>query len=239
MRTTDSRATRRRRPVVRGRRVRCRICGTEQAKRFCPAVNTQICPYCCADMRPNRTECQTCRYNFSNFVTSREIPQPDLKFHSAVASDSDESGMVNLAISWEKPNGRIKAMFLLLDFWKKGIEDCFVDVDISEEEFQQRCANLGGGTAKKIGLEDAKKLVKRGVHISEAVGTPIPWDYKHWAYLLGDMSHVPVPKGSLYKCARCGAELGEAVIEVMKKHSQMSDAHFYMVCEKCAGEFED
>jgi DNA-directed RNA polymerase subunit RPC12/RpoP len=53
------------------------------------------------------------------------------------------------------------------------------------------------------------------------------------------MSHVPVPKGSLYKCARCGAELGEAVIEVMKKHSQLSDAHFYMVCEKCAGEFED
>jgi hypothetical protein len=33
--------------------------------------------------------------------------------------------------------------------------------------------------------------------------------------------------------------LGEPVIEVMKKHAQLEDAHFYIVCEKCAGEFED
>ena len=190
-------------------------------------------------MRGKRAECQSCQYNLIAMVSSREIPRPAPKFHAAFVSDSEKAGMMDLAIAWEKRDGRLTSMFLLLDFWKKGLLDCFMDVDISKEEFQRRCANLGGREAKKIGLDDAKKLIKPALNISIAAKTPIPWDYQHWQYLLGDMSHVPAPKGTLYKCARCGGELTEPVIEVIKKHAQLEDAHFYMVCEKCAGEFED
>ncbi len=239
MRTSTARIKKKRRTASARRRVRCRLCGIYIAKRYCPAVNTQICPYCCAEMRGNRVECETCRYSFANTATSREVVKPAPKFHTALVSDSEAAGIVDLAIAWKKPDDRFKAMFLLLDFWKKGMKDCFVDVDINEAEFQQRCANMGGRGVKKISLDDAKKLVKRGLYISQAVGTPIPWDYRHWHSLMGDMSHVPNPPGSLYKCARCGAELTEPIIEIMKKHAQLEDAHFYMVCEKCAGEFED
>jgi hypothetical protein len=190
-------------------------------------------------MRGKRAACETCRYNLVNIKASREVPKPDPKFYTALVSDSEAAGMLDLAVAWQKPNGRLKVMFFLLDFWRKGLKDCFMDVDISEEEFQQRCASMGGRGVKKISLDDAKKLIKRGLYISEAVGTPIPWDYRHWQSLLGDMSHVPNPKGSLYKCARCGGELSKPVIEVVKNHAQLEDAHFYMVCEKCAGEFED
>ena len=240
MRTTLERARTRRLRSYGGRsRVRCRLCGVNEAKRYCPAVNTYICPACCADMRPNRPECETCRYNFVNLTTSRVIPKPDLKFHSAWVSDSEKSGVQELAVSWKKPNGNLKAMFFLLDFWKTGLVDCFVDVSITEQEFQQRCANLGGKPAKNISFEDAKKLIKRGLYISEAIGAPLPWDYQHWKYLLGDMSHVPNPSGSLYKCARCGADLADPVVEVIKEHAKQVDAHFYMVCEQCADNFED
>ena len=92
--------------------------------------------------------------------------------------------MMDLAIAWEKRDGRLTSMFLLLDFWKKGLLDCFVDVDISKEVFQQRCANLGGRGAKKISLDDAKKLIKPALNISRAAKTPIPWDYQHWQHLL-------------------------------------------------------
>ena len=52
---------------------------------------------------------------------------------------------MDIAIAWEKPKERFMAMFLLLDFWKKGMKDCFVDVDINREEFLQRCAMEYGG----------------------------------------------------------------------------------------------
>ena len=232
-------ATTSRRRYATRRRARCRICGAYESRRFCPAVNTQVCPFCCADMRGTRDECQACRYNLVSSVRSREIPSPELKFRAALVSDSERTGMAELAIAWEKPNGRLKAMFLLLDFWKKGLKDCFVDVDISKEEFEHRCKSMAGSEAKKISLDDAKKLIKRARHISNAVRMPIPWDYTHWQYLLGDMSHIPDPPGSIYKCARCGAELNDRVVEVVKRHAQLEDAHFYMVCERCAGEFED
>ncbi len=190
-------------------------------------------------MRGTRTECQTCRYNLLNVVSSREVPQPGAKFFTALTSDSDKAGVVNLAMAWEKPDGRLKAMFLLLDFWQRGLKDCFVDVDTSKEEFQHRCANMAGEPAREISLSDAKKLIKRALHISNAIEAPIPWDYSHWQSLLGDMSHIPNPTGSLYKCARCGDELNEQVVNVIKKHAKLEDANFYMVCERCAGEFAD
>ena len=239
MRTTTARTSRRRYTTVRRSRVRCRLCGVYESKRFCPAVNTQICPSCCTDMRGKRAACQTCRYNPFITVNSREIPRPEAKFYDALVSDSENTGMMDLAVAWQKPNGRLKAMFFLLDFWQKGLKNCFADEDISKEEFQQKAANMGGRIAKKISLDDAKKFIQHGLHVSRAVGTPIPWDYQHWRFLLGNMSHVPTPKGSLYKCARCRAELSKPIIEVVKKHAQLEDAHFYMVCEKCAGEFED
>lgn len=237
MRTATTR--KRRAPVRRSGRVRCRLCGLKESKRFCPAVNTQICPSCCSEMRGKRVECNNCKYNLVRVITSRETPQPELKFYSAMVSDSEKSGVIDLAVAWEKPNGRLKVMFFLLDFWKSGMEECFVDVDISKEEFEQRSANMGGRAARKLSLDDARKLIKRALTISEAAGIPIPWDYQHWRYLLGDMNHIPGSTGSLYKCARCGAELNEPVVEVIRSHAHLKDAHFYMVCEKCAGEFED
>ena len=75
--------------------------------------------------------------------------------------------------------------------------------------------------------------------MANSVGTPIPWDYQRWKYMLGDMSLVPNPTGSLYKCAKCGTDLPDPLVQIMKQHAQSEDVHFYMVCGKCAGEFED
>ena len=229
----------RRRAPLRPGRVKCRLCGIREAKRYCPAESTQICPTCCLDMRGQRAECRTCRYNLSNVTISREITPPEPKFFDAFISDSDKSGAVELAIAWESQNGRLKALFFLLDFWKRGMETCVFDADISKEEFQNRTAYMGGLASKKISLNDSKKLVKHALTISEQIGVPIPWDYQRWKSLLGDMSNVPSLQGSLFKCARCGAELSKTVIDVMKKHAQLESARFYMVCERCAGEFED
>ena len=37
----------------------------------------------------------------------------------------------------KRPDGNLKAMFLLLDLWKKGIRDCFFDAKLSEKQFEK------------------------------------------------------------------------------------------------------
>ncbi len=37
----------------------------------------------------------------------------------------------------KRPDGNLKAMFVLLDLWKKGIRDCFFDANLSEKEFER------------------------------------------------------------------------------------------------------
>lgn len=35
----------------------------------------------------------------------------------------------------KRPDGNLKAMFILLDLWKKGIRDCFFDANLSQKQF--------------------------------------------------------------------------------------------------------
>ena len=37
----------------------------------------------------------------------------------------------------KRPDGNLKAMFVLLDLWKKGIRDCFFDASLTEKQFEQ------------------------------------------------------------------------------------------------------
>ena len=225
--------------AIRHSRIRCRNCGIREAIRYCPGLNATICPVCCKRLRPGLSACSTCKYYIYTLPRSRDYPEPDPKFYSGWISDSEKSGMISIALGFEKPNKRLKSMFFLLDFWKTGMKDCFVDVDISKEEFDQRFSIMAGRPSIKIDINQIKLLVQRGLYIANAVGTPIPWDYQRWRYMLGDMATVPNPAGSLYKCARCGSELPDPIVDLMKQHAQSDDVHFYMVCGKCAGEFED
>jgi DNA-directed RNA polymerase subunit RPC12/RpoP len=190
-------------------------------------------------MRPSLSACSSCKYYIYTLARSKDYPEPDPKFYKGWISDSEKSGFTMLALGFEKANHKLKSMFFLLDFWKGGIKDCFVDVDISKEEFDKRFSAMAERPAKNIDIKDARILIQRALFISNAVGTPIPWDYQRWRYMLGDMSTVPNPTGSLYKCARCGADLSAPIVETIKKHALSEDVHFYMVCGKCAGEFED
>lgn len=228
-----------RRRIIRRSWVKCRSCGTRAGVRYCPGVNNYICPACCEKMRPNLSACSSCKYYLYTLARSRELPETEPKFYTAIASDSEKAGLVSLAVAFEKPDGRLKTMFFLLDFWKSGMKECFVDVDITKEEFNRRISIIAGHEPKKISIDDAKKLIQRALYISNAISAPIPWDYLRWKHLLGDMSDIPLPTGSIYKCARCGADLPDSIVSLIKEHAQSEDVHFYMVCEKCAGEFED
>ena len=42
--------------------------------------------------------------------------------------------MLIVVVARERPDGNLKAMFLLLDLWKRGIRDCFVDANLTKDD---------------------------------------------------------------------------------------------------------
>jgi hypothetical protein len=51
--------------------------------------------------------------------------------------------MLTVIVARERPDGNLKTMVLLLDLWKKGIRDCFVDANLSKAALRHLCMKLG------------------------------------------------------------------------------------------------
>ena len=175
--------------------------------------------------------------------------------------------MIIAVLARERLDDSLKVMFILLDLWKKGIRDCFVDAKVSKEKLESRCTKVAKHyhiavppeiksseekDEKKeeekrkqeefpfteISFKDFQKLCRYAYRIAREVETEIPWGITYWSDMFGDMSKVPVVGGSLYKCPKCGADLPEQVVELMKQHAQSDDIQFYILCRKCGGQFE-
>ncbi len=68
---------------------------------------------------------------------------PDYPIHRCLVSRSSDTGMLIVVGTRKRPDGNVKAMFLLLDLWKKGIRDCFFDANLSEKQFERVAQSIG------------------------------------------------------------------------------------------------
>ena len=124
---------------------RCRTCSSNNGKRACPALgNLIICPECCSAKRAKIPGCDHhCRYYSPLLVSSRRGARPEYPLHICLVSRSKDTGMSIVVGTRKRPDGNIKAMFLLLDLWKKGIRDCFYDANLTEKQFERACQRFG------------------------------------------------------------------------------------------------
>lgn len=118
---------------------RCRTCRSSNGKRVCPALSGMlICPECCRAKRAKIPGCDAkCRYYAPLVVSSRVRKKPNFPIHRCLISRSKDTGMLIVVGTRKRPDGNLKAMFLLLDLWKKGIRDCFFDANLSEKQFEK------------------------------------------------------------------------------------------------------
>ena len=123
----------------RRRSQRCRTCRSDNGKRVCPALNGMlICPECCRAKRAKIPGCDDrCQYYSPLIRSSRTHKAPDFPLHRCLISRSNDTGMLIVVGTRKRPDGNLKAMFLLLDLWKKGIRDCFFDANLSEKQFEK------------------------------------------------------------------------------------------------------
>ncbi len=129
----------------RSKRQRCRTCRSDSGKRICPALNGMlICPECCRAKRAKIPGCdERCRYYTPLIVSSRTHKPPDFPMHRCLVSRSKDTGMLIVVGTRKRPDGNVKAMFLLLDLWKKGIRNCFYDANLSEKQFERVAQRIG------------------------------------------------------------------------------------------------
>lgn len=138
------------------KRQRCRTCRSDNGKRVCPALHgTLICPECCRAKRAKIPGCdERCSYYAPLIVSSRVLPPPDFPLYRCLVSRSEDTGMIIVVGTRKLPDGNLKAMFLLLDLWKKGIRDCFYDAHLSEQQFDKVAQRI----AKNYDLSESAEL---------------------------------------------------------------------------------
>ena len=129
----------------RTKRQRCRTCRSNNGKRACPALSGMvICPECCSAKRAKIPGCDHhCRYYSPLIVKSRKVASPEFPLHLCLVSRSRDTGMLIVVGTRKRPDGNLKAMFILLDLWKKGVRDCFYDANLSEKQFERACQRFG------------------------------------------------------------------------------------------------
>ena len=135
---------------------RCRTCRSSNGKRVCPALSGMlICPECCRAKRAKIPGCdERCRYYAPLVVSSRARRKSDFPLHRCLISRSKDTGMLIVVGTRKRPDGNLKAMFLLLDLWKKGIRDCFFDANLSEQQFEKISQRI----AKSYNLSEPLEL---------------------------------------------------------------------------------
>lgn len=220
-------------------RSRDRVTGTPDGKRWCPAFEGIISPRTCREHRGKVEGCDArCPYYAPLIVTSGVRPLGHLPLNRCWANYLPQSGVATVVVSRKNPDGSLRAMFLSLDLWKVGIRDCFVDTRITEEELTKAIQQIRPPLEEKT-LPECQQLVKWAETISREVHYPLPWEYHHWIGMLDDMSRVPLPEGSLYRCAKCGGNLPPKAVDLLKQYALRPDIQFYLACRKCGGEFDD
>ncbi len=233
------------RPVegrARGRRPyrgRDRVTGRADGKRTCPAYEGLVSATTCRDGRGRITGCDArCPYYAPLTLASDARAAPLLPLHKCYLRRLPRSGSTTVLVSRRNPDDTLRVMVLLLDLWKVGIQECFVDASTTEEALD-KLLRKEGPEFEEVELSDCQTVVKWAETISREAGHDIPWEYAHWSAILDDMSQVAPPTGSLYKCARCSDELPEKAVALMKRYALDAQVQFYLVCRKCGGEFED
>ncbi len=128
----------------RQKKQRCRTCRSDNAKRICPALNgVIICPSCCQAKRAKIPGCDAnCQYYKPLIKQSKFGPFPDYPLHSCLISHSTDTGLRIAVIVRRRPDGNLRAMFLLLDFWKRGVRDCFVVANLNPAELDRCCQSV-------------------------------------------------------------------------------------------------
>ena len=147
-----------------------------------------------------------------------EADDDELPLHRAIASEPSPNGLILVTVARARPNGRLKVFSVLVDPWKRGIQQAGLRVDMSKSSFDRFLQSQSGAKLrmKETSLDECRKLVARGVRVAKEFGAPLPFDFGMGRPLLGDLDAEIAAIENPFLCSVCGKALDAETVEKIR-----------------------
>ena len=112
----------------------------------------------------------------------------------------------------------MKVFSVLVDPWKRGIQQAGLRVDMSKSSFDRFLQSQSGAKLrmKETSLDECRKLVARGVRVAKEFGAPLPFDFGMGRPLLGDLDAEIAAIKNPFLCSACGRALDAETVEKIR-----------------------
>jgi hypothetical protein len=147
-----------------------------------------------------------------------EADDDELPLHRAIASEPSPNGLILVTVARARPNGRLKVFSVLVDPWKRGIQQAGLRVDMSKSSFDRFLQSQSGAKLrmKETSLDECRKLVARGVRVAREFGSPLPFDFGMGRPLLGNLDAEIAAIENPFLCSACGKPLDAETVEKIR-----------------------
>ena len=155
--------------------------------------------------------------------------------HRAIASEPSPNGLILVTVARARPNGRLKVFSVLVDPWKRGIQQAGLRVDMSKSSFDRFLQSQSGAKLrmKETSLDECRKLVARGVRVAKEFGAPLPFDFGMGRALLGDLDAEIAAIENPFLCSACGKALDAETVEKIRTVAPYEHIPAETRCAEC------
>jgi len=157
-----------------------------------------------------------------------------LPVYKACVSQRSKDDPCFLTLARERPDGRLKVLSVVADFWRGGVRNAGFRPDMSKSAFARTLKNWERDQpVKDVPYEELKKLVVRGLAVSKVVGGPLPMDFQLGRALLEPLDEAVAAAGSPFRCSECGVALGAEVVGQVRDAAVYSHVKVETRCQAC------
>ena len=166
---------------------------------------------------------------------SAEVRDDGLPVYRAMVSNTSPEGRLLVIVARERPTGRLKVFSVVVDFWKQGIEQAALRLDMSRSSFERFITSQSGSRPRlnDASVADCRSVVARGLRVAREFGSPIPLDFGLGKSLLGAVDEEAAAIASPFPCSKCGKGLGPETVGRIRAAASYHNMQVETRCGKC------
>lgn len=144
-----------------------------------------------------------------------EDGEEEAPLYRALVSEVSPQGLILVTVARVRSNGRLKVFSVLVDLWKRGIQQAAVRMTMSKSSFDRFVETQGGAKLrmKSATLEECRRVVARGVRVAREFDAPLPFDFGMGRSILGEIEREIAEIATPFLCSGCSKPLDAQTVE--------------------------